>query len=150
MVDWFRAARVGAPGVTLFLNDYTMFQGEGPNSPSGKFFENAKFLKESGAPIDAIGEQGHIGGTPPGIEYILSWLDRFAKLGLPIQISEFDITSDDDDFKARYLHDFMTALYIHPATIGLIQWGSGRVSTGYQLRLFGTKTGRCGRMERCI
>lgn len=123
MVDWFRAARAGAPGVTLFLNDYTMFQGEGPNSPSEKFFENAKFLKESGAPIDAIGEQGHIGGTPPGIEYILSRLDRFAELGLPIQISEFDITSDDDDFKARYLHDFMTALYSHPATIGLIQWG---------------------------
>lgn len=123
MIDWFRAARAGAPGVTLFLNDYTMFHGEGPGSPSEKFFDNAKFLKESGAPIDAIGEQGHIGGTPPGIDYILSRLDRFAELGLPIQISEFDITSDDDDFKARYLHDFLTAIYSHPSTIGLIQWG---------------------------
>lgn len=123
MVDWFRAARAGAPDVTLFLNDYTMFRGEGPGSPSEKFFENAKFLKESGAPIDAIGEQGHIGGTPPGIDYMLARLDRFAELGLPIQITEFDITSDDDEFKARYLRDFMTALYSHPATTGLIQWG---------------------------
>ncbi|WP_461055098.1 endo-1,4-beta-xylanase [Spirosoma arcticum] len=123
MIDWFRAARAGAPGVKLFLNDYTMFQGEGPGSPSEKFYENAKYIKESGAPIDAIGEQGHIGGTPPGIDYVLSRLDRFSELGMPIQITEFDITSDDDDFKARYLHDFMTALYSHPATTGLIQWG---------------------------
>lgn len=123
MVDWFRAARAGAPDVKLFLNDYTMFRGEGPGSPSEKFFEDVKYLKDNGAPIDAIGEQGHIGGTPPGIDFVLSRLDRFAELGLPIQISEFDITSDDDDFKARYLHDFMTALYSHPSTTGLIQWG---------------------------
>lgn len=123
MVDWFQAARAGAPGVQLFLNDYTMFHGEGPGSASEKFFDNVKFIKEHGAPIDAIGEQGHIGGTPPGMDYVLSRLDRFAELGLPIQITEFDITSDDDDFKARYLRDFMTALYSHPATVGLIQWG---------------------------
>lgn len=123
LVDWFKAAHTKVPGVKLFLNDYTMFQGEGPGSASERFYENVKFLQEKGAPIDAIGEQGHIGGTPPGIEYVLARLDHFAELGLPIQISEFDITSDNDDFKARYLNDFMTALYSHPATIGIIQWG---------------------------
>lgn len=123
MVKWFKLARAGDPGVKLFLNDYTMFHGEGADSPSEKFFDNVKFLKENGAPIDAIGEQAHIGGTPPSIPKVLERLDRFAQLGLPIQISEFDINSNDDDFKARYLRDFLTALYSNPATVGFVQWG---------------------------
>lgn len=123
MINWFKAARAVAPGVKLFLNDYTMFHGNGKGSPSEIFYENVKFLKEHGALIDAIGEQSHIGGTPPGIDYIISKLDHFSELGLPIQISEFDITSDDDDFKARYMRDYMTALFSHPNTIGLVQWG---------------------------
>ncbi|NEW84328.1 MAG: endo-1,4-beta-xylanase, partial [Mariniphaga sp.] len=123
MVKWFKAARTGDTGVKLFLNDYTMFHGEGADSPSEKFFDNVKFLKENGAPIDAIGEQAHIGGTPPSIPKVLERLDRFAQLGLPIQISEFDINSNDDEFKARYLRDFLTALYSNPTTIGFVQWG---------------------------
>ena len=121
MVDWFRAAKEKAPDVKLFLNDYTMFHGE--NAGSESFYRTVKFLQDNGAPIDAIGEQGHIGGTPPAIEYVLSRLNHFAELGLPIQISEFDITSDDDDFKARYMYDFMTAIYSHPAVFGMMQWG---------------------------
>jgi endo-1,4-beta-xylanase len=123
MVNWFKLARTGDPGVKLFLNDYTMFHGEGADSPSEKFFDNVKFLKDNGAPIDAIGEQAHIGGTPPSIPKVLDRLDRFAQLGLPIQISEFDINSNDDEFKARYLKDFLTALYSNPATVGFVQWG---------------------------
>ncbi|MFY7863978.1 endo-1,4-beta-xylanase [Roseateles sp.] len=122
-VAWFKAAREGAPGVKLFLNDYTLFQGKGEGSPSQAFFNNVKRLKEQGAPIDAVGEQGHIGGTPPSIDYVLERLDFMGSLGLPIQITEFDINSTDDEFKARYLDDFMTAVFSHPSTIGFVQWG---------------------------
>jgi endo-1,4-beta-xylanase len=121
MVDWFKAARKNAPGVKLFLNEYTMFHGDGAGSDS--FYNDVKFLLEKNAPIDGIGEQGHIGGTPPGIDLVLKRLDHFAGLGLPIQISEFDITSYDDDFKARYMGDFMTAIFSHPSTTGFLQWG---------------------------
>ncbi len=123
MVDWFKCARAGEPDAKLFLNDYTMFHGEGANSASEKFYDNVKFLIDNGAPIDAIGEQGHIGGTPPGIPKVIERLNYFAGLGLPIQISEFDINSNDDDLKARYMSDFMTAVYSNPATIGFVQWG---------------------------
>lgn len=121
MVNWFNAARANTPGVKLFLNEYTMFHGDGPGSEN--FYSNVKYLIDNKAPIDGIGEQAHIGGTPPGIDLVLKRLDRFAEFGLPIQISEFDITSDDDDFKARYMRDFMTAIYSHPATTGFMQWG---------------------------
>ena len=121
MVQWFNAARKNTPGVKLFLNEYTMFHGEGPGSEN--FYTNVKYLIDNKAPIDGIGEQAHIGGTPPGMELVLKRLDHFAEFGLPVQISEFDITSDDDDFKARYMGDFMTAIFSHPATIGFVQWG---------------------------
>jgi endo-1,4-beta-xylanase len=123
MVSWFKQAHKEAPGVKLFLNDYTMFIGAGEGSASQAFYDNVKFLKDSGAPIEAIGEQGHIGGTPPAITFVLERLDHFSKLGLPIQISEFDINSNDDDLKARYTRDFITALYSQPAVIGFVQWG---------------------------
>lgn len=121
MVKWFEAARKNTPGVKLFLNEYTMFHGDGPGSEN--FYTNVKYLIDNKAPIEGIGEQGHIGGTPPGIELVLKRLDHFAEFGLPIQISEFDITSDDDEFKARYMRDFMTAIFSHPSTTGFVQWG---------------------------
>lgn len=124
MVKWFNLAHKKEPNVKLFLNDYTMFHGDSwDDSPGESFYQTVKYLKDMKAPIHAIGEQGHIGGTPPGIPKVIDRLDRFAELGLPIQISEFDINSNDDDFKARYLGDFMTAVFSHPATTGFVQWG---------------------------
>ncbi|MFC4213597.1 endo-1,4-beta-xylanase [Pedobacter lithocola] len=120
MIDWFKAARKGAPGVTLLVNDYTMFHDE---EASESFYNTVRFLKEKKAPVDAIGEQGHIGGTPPSIDYVIARLNRFAELGLPIQISEFDITSDDDDFKMNYTRDFLTAVFSNPSVTGVTQWG---------------------------
>lgn len=122
-VEWFKRAHQNAPGVKLFLNDYTMFHGEGGYSQSEKFYDIVQYLILNKAPIDAIGEQGHIGGTPPGIPKIIERLNHFATLGLPIQISEFDINSNDDDFKARYMGDFMKAVFSEPACVGFVQWG---------------------------
>ncbi len=120
MTAWFDEARKRAPGVKLFFNDYTMFHND---KASNAFYDIAKFLVDSDAQIDGIGEQAHIGGTPPGIPFVLERLDKFAGLGLPIIITEFDINSDDDEFKANYLRDFFTAVFSHPSTTGLLQWG---------------------------
>ncbi len=120
MVDWFRQAKAGAPEVKLFYNDYTMFQkGEG----SDYFYKTIKELKENGAPIDAIGEQGHFASSPPGIPYVLETLDKFGGLGLPIQISEFDIDTDDQGLQTDFMRDFTTALFSHPSVTGIVQWG---------------------------
>lgn len=123
MLDWFNSAAAMAPGVKLSLNEYTMFFGEGENSASEKFYNTIKFLKDHHSPINMLEEQGHIGGSPPGIPYVISRLNHFSELGLPIQITEFDITSDDDEFKARYLRDFMTAVFSEPKAVGFVQWG---------------------------
>lgn len=123
MISWFKAARIGDPNVKLYLNDFTMFQGKGNGSNSQKFYDNIKMLVDGGAPIDGIGEQGHIGETAPGIPFVLERLDYFGKFNLPIQITEFDIRSNDEEYKANYMRDFLIAVYSHPATIGFVQWG---------------------------
>lgn len=123
MIDWFKTARAGAPEVGLYYNDYTMFHGTSPDSPSQYFYDTIKFLKDGGAPIDGVGEQGHFGGNPPGPTQIIATLDRFGALGLPIQITEFDIETPDEQLQADYTRDFTTAVFSSPACTGLVHWG---------------------------
>jgi GH35 family endo-1,4-beta-xylanase len=123
MVDWFRAAHAGAPQVKLFYNDYTLFHGTTPDSPSQYFYDTIRFLLDHGAPIDGFGEQGHFGGNPPGPARVIAALDRFATLGLPIQISEFDVDTPDEQLQADFTRDFTIAIFSHPAVIGMVQWG---------------------------
>jgi GH35 family endo-1,4-beta-xylanase len=126
MIKWYKAAHEADAAATLFINDFTMFHQKENNADgvgSDYIYNTIKYLLDNGAPLHAIAEQAHIGGTPPGIPHVLSRLDQFSKFKLPIAISEFDIYSDDDDFKAKYLGDFMTAIYSHPNTTGFTQWG---------------------------
>ncbi len=123
MADWFRAARAGAPKPVLFYNDYIMFSGEGPGSPSQHFYDTIRFLVDQGAPIGGIGEQGHFGGSPPPPMKVLATFDRFAAFGLPIQISEFDIDTSDEELQVAYTRDFLTAAFSHPSVTGVMSWG---------------------------
>jgi endo-1,4-beta-xylanase len=123
MADWFRIAARETPGTRLFYNDYVMFQGDGPASPSETLFTILSDLKRAGAPIGGIGEQAHFGGNPPGPESVLAKLDRFATLGLPIQITEFDVDTADREIQVAYTRDFLTTVFSHPAVTGVICWG---------------------------
>ncbi|RYI28671.1 MAG: glycoside hydrolase [Acetobacteraceae bacterium] len=124
MPGWFRRVKGIDPKATLVLNDYPPLDGAATdNAHLNSFYDHLKALKASGAPLEGIGFQGHIGGTPVPPEGVLSGLDRFAKLGLPIEITEFDINTQDRDFQARYLRDFLTAVFSHPSVTGFTQWG---------------------------
>jgi len=121
--DWFRIAARNTPGTRLFYNDYVMFQGDGPGSPSDTLFGILRDLKASGAPVGGIGEQAHFGGNPPGPAEVLAKLDRFAALGLPIQITEFDIDTADADLQLAWTRDFLLTVFSHPAVTGVVSWG---------------------------
>ncbi len=123
MARWFKLARQSDPGPTLFYNDYIMFSGSGEGSPSQYLFDTIRFLQQHDAPIGGLGEQGHFGGSPPSPEKVLTTFDRFRELGLPIQISEFDIDTSDEEMKVHYTRDFMTACFSHPAVTGVMMWG---------------------------
>lgn len=124
MATWFRKVKALDPKPTLVLNDYPPLDGGAKDNPHlESFYRNLAGLKASGAPLEAIGFQCHIGGDPIPPARVLSGLDRFAKLGLPIEITEFDINSGDRPFQARYMRDFLIAAFSHPSVTGFTQWG---------------------------
>jgi endo-1,4-beta-xylanase len=120
MVEWFRLARQADPDARLFLNEATA-PGEGGRQDA--FEQTLRFLIEAGAPLDGLGFQCHFGWglTPP--EQLLRGLDRFARLGKAIQVTEFDVDVTDEELQADYTRDFLTAVFSHPAVDTLMTWG---------------------------
>jgi endo-1,4-beta-xylanase len=124
LIEWFKLTRAADPKPVLYLNDYPPLDGGDPNNPHLNHFEKTiRYLKDGGAPIGGIGFQGHFGGTMIPPTRVLSGLDRFGKIGLPIAITEFDMNTRDEELQAAYTRDFMTACFSHPSVNQIIMWG---------------------------
>lgn len=123
MVAWFQAAAAGAPGVPLYLNDYSNHDIVADKTHCAEFLRVAKFLQAKGAPLGGLGLQGHIGTQPNAPVQVLATLDAYAGLKLPIRFTEFDIDTDDEELQADYTRDFLILAYSHPAVVGVQHWG---------------------------
>lgn len=124
MVDWFKAARAADPGAKLFINDYAILSGGGGTTPHRDNYERViQLLVDKGAPLDGIGLQGHFGSALTGPEDVLALLDRYAKFGKEIWITEYDVDIDDEALAAQFTRDFYTTLFSHPAVGGVLMWG---------------------------
>ena len=88
--DWieaaFRAARAADPGAKLCYNDYNT---DGINAKSTGVYNMVRDFKSRGVPIDCVGFQAHLGTSMPGD--FQANLQRFADLGVDVQITELDI-----------------------------------------------------------
>ena len=121
---WFRLAKSLDAKPTLFLNDYPPLDGEALADKHLQFVEDTVIgLQRQKVPIGGIGFQCHFGNSVVPPARIVSGLDRFGKLGLPIAVTEFDIKTDDEAMQADYMRDFMTAAFSHPACNSIIMWG---------------------------
>lgn len=124
MLEWFKGARAADPTAKLFINDYAILSG-GPGETGHRdhYEKTIKFLIDKGAPLDGIGMQGHFGGALTGPEDLLALLDRYAKFGKQIWITEYDIDVADEALAGRFTRDFYTTLFSHPAVGGILMWG---------------------------
>lgn len=125
LVDTFRRARTTFPKADLVYNDFAVFEG---TQGGGRNFEIAsnltQRLKKGGAPITLSGWQGHFGEdvTPP--ERVWTLIDRWKReTGLPLEITEYDLNTRDEQAQADYLRDLLTAWFAHPDTRGFTLWG---------------------------
>jgi hypothetical protein len=130
VADWFHWAKQASGGSKLFWNEIHVL----PDTQRGREvrdYTEARLqnLLALGAPVDGLGIQGHHGvGTISPPEQTLAYLDRFAKLGLEIQFTEFDVNVPDpadpaqSAFQADYVRDFMTVAFSHPSVTGVIYW----------------------------
>jgi endo-1,4-beta-xylanase len=88
--DWievaFRTARAADPGAKLCYNDYNT---DGVNAKSTGIYNMVRDFKARGVPIDCVGFQSHLTNSAPS-DYQAN-LQRFADLGVDVQITELDI-----------------------------------------------------------
>ncbi len=126
MVDWFEQARLNLAHHKLYINDYSILSGGGRDAAHQDHYQQTiQYLIDQNAPIDGIGMQGHFGPSPTAIPRVLEILDRFhaAFPELSIRVTEFDINTTDEALQADYTRDFLTAIFSHPATVGVQKWG---------------------------
>jgi GH35 family endo-1,4-beta-xylanase len=126
MVGWFQRTRANDPTADLYLNDYNILStGGSTNTPKQQFFyDTIQYLKDQGAPIGGIGFQGHFGDDSlSGPEQLWAILDRYAALGLDMQVTEFDIGTDNQQLQADYTRDFLTAMFAHEGVDDVVMWG---------------------------
>jgi GH35 family endo-1,4-beta-xylanase len=124
MVSWFKDARAADPLAKLFINDYAILSGGGGTTPHREHYEKTiALLVEKGAPLDGIGMQGHFGTSLTGPEDMLQILDRFARFGKTIWVTEYDVVIDDAKLAGDFTRDFYTTLFSHPAVGGVVMWG---------------------------
>ena len=129
MVAWFKLARQADPNAKLFLNDYGIFgggdgsNGHAPNEHADHFYDTLWFLRDKGAPLDGIGIQSHFTADLPSPQAMLATLERFGKLGLPIESTELTINLEDRQLQADYLRDYMTLMFSQPNVGGITLWG---------------------------
>jgi endo-1,4-beta-xylanase len=112
----------GASSLPFYVNEDQLFR---PGKQSDDTFEYVRKLKEEGFRVDGVGNQAHVDDSfLPTPEHVLAVTDRFATLVPHQVISEFDITTiDDEELAADYTRDLMIACFSHPAYTGFLLWG---------------------------
>jgi endo-1,4-beta-xylanase len=93
----FQWAHEADPDALLFYNDYN----EIDPVKRGKIIRLVNKLKADGIPIHGIGLQGHWAITEPSREQLDSTLREFSSVGLPLQITELDISVYPKEHQAR-------------------------------------------------
>jgi GH35 family endo-1,4-beta-xylanase len=82
----FESAREANPSARLVLNDFDL---------SADYEHLIEECLEAGIVIDALGLQTHMHQGYKGEEHIISTVDRFARFGVPIQLTETTLVSGE-------------------------------------------------------
>lgn len=111
-----KTARAADPTAKLCINEYSMEV----NGGSTKTWQLVKRLKQAGVPLDCVGFQGHVGGSRniTKDQWIAS-LTAFAKLGVEVQITEFDKPGAAPD---QYANALQACLAV-PQCSAFVTWG---------------------------
>ena len=105
-----------------------LWVNEGSILPGGSRLEAyegiIRYLVENDARPDGIGFMAHFReGSLRPIDELWQVYERFAKFGVPLQLTEFDIDTRQDQLQADYLRDVMTVTFSHPSFNAIVMWG---------------------------
>ncbi|MBO0951960.1 endo-1,4-beta-xylanase [Fibrella forsythiae] len=97
----FEYAHAADPSAQLFYNDYNTESA----SKRDKIYQLVKRLKDKGVPINGVGLQGHWSIYEPTKQEMEESINRFASLGLKVQITEMDMSVYPKEHERRERRD---------------------------------------------
>ncbi|MBZ4020571.1 endo-1,4-beta-xylanase [Streptomyces purpurogeneiscleroticus] len=127
----FRTARAADPNAKLCYNDYNT---DGVNAKSNAVYAMVKDFKQRGVPIDCVGFQSHFNSNSPVPADYRQNLQRFADLGVDVQITELDIEGSGSAQATSYGNVVKACLAVSRCT-GITVWG---ITDKYSWRSSGT------------
>lgn len=89
-LEFYRTVHQQDPLATLFLNEFNVVENCDSTSTVDKYISKMRELKEDGMSMNGIGLEGYFGAPNPS--RIIATLDKLATLGLPIWLTEVDIS----------------------------------------------------------
>lgn len=119
--DWiiqaFRWARQYCPNATLILNDYNVLRYR----DADHFIEIANAVKGSGF-VDALGSQSH-DHEDQEFSDLQQRLNNLIAVGLPIYITEYDVSTTDDNLQLQIYQEQFPLFFDTPEIKGITIWG---------------------------
>jgi endo-1,4-beta-xylanase len=128
----FRTAHAADPQALLFYNDFAIEAGQGDPKSDAAYRLCARLLA-AGVPMHGIGMQMHVDPRHwPSATAIQRNFERFAGLGLVVEITELDVpvgeipgSRDEKLRRQRTLaHDIVAACLKVPRCTGITLWGA--------------------------
>ena len=128
----FSEARKTDSNALLFWNDYNL---ENPGPKQDSTFAWISRLKGAGVPIDGIGFQGHLsvqagGGGVPSVQTLYSSMNRFAAIGLKVEVTELDVGLPAAGFgntellaQQQAYSNIVAACKLVPTCDAIVVWG---------------------------
>jgi endo-1,4-beta-xylanase len=123
LADWYKLTAKMDPSPRLYLNETDVPNALPRDHRYDALYDRVRALQQEGAPIGGIGMQAHFGDLLTAPVDLLTIYDRFAKLGIPIRITELDINVADEQLQADYFRDFLTTSFSDPEINGILLWG---------------------------
>lgn len=121
VMNAFTYARKYAPsGCKLYLNDYNEYMP----AKTTDIYNMAMKLKEKGV-IDGIGMQSHLDISYPNGQVYSTAVEKFLSTGLDVQITELDITSNNEEAQASLYKEIFSIAVKHADKIPAVTvWGT--------------------------
>ncbi len=120
-IRWFQAARENDTFARLFVNDFDVLEND---ALLERYKQLVRDLTNDGAQVGGIGIQGHFLGQPVSPEDLVRRYASLAELGLPLQITEFDMSSGwSETAQKEFMETILVTSFAEPAVSAFIMWG---------------------------
>ncbi|MBN2526026.1 MAG: endo-1,4-beta-xylanase [Deltaproteobacteria bacterium] len=122
IINSFKWAKDACPNAVLILNDYNNIEWEADNSHQ---IDLINTVLKGGGPIEAIGVQAHdLDHKSVTFETASALLERLHReTGLPVYITEMDISTPDDDEQLEYYQTYIPYFMNLDYVKGITLWG---------------------------